>query len=110
MKLAGHQLSLWERNHARRSDPDTSREAARRARSLAGQHAAQILAVLRQGGNQTCTEIAVASGLTAVQVARRMHELVDAGEVVVADGHGLTASGRPSRCFSIGRIAAEREA
>lgn len=71
-------LPLW--TAARRSDPETSRQAAARARAFAGKHHRMILAAL-EAGPAGKTEIGRRCGLTEQQVARRMHELRRAGLV-----------------------------
>ena len=48
----------------------------------------------------TAEEIGVRAGLSSVQVLRRMHELTTAG-LAVADGEGLTCTGRRARCFRV---------
>lgn len=65
---------------ARNSDPPTSRAAAQRVREFAGDHCALILAALKDRAG-TIYDIARWSGLSHVQVARRMPELQAAGRV-----------------------------
>lgn len=59
---------------ARRRDPQTSHKAAERAKSFAPSHAQRIVAVLERGCF-TAAEIADESGLTVVQVCRRLPEI-----------------------------------
>lgn len=95
------QLDLFatqrRRRRARKSDPATSRAAALRA--PVHEHHARILEALYELGRPaTAEQIAARSALTAVQVSRRMAELVDAGAVVV-DGTATASSGRPAQCY-----------
>lgn len=62
---------------ARRRDPKTSHKAAERAKVFAPTHAQRIVAVLRHGCF-TAAEIADESGLTVVQVCRRLPEIPEA--------------------------------
>jgi hypothetical protein len=62
---------------ARRRDPQTSHKAADRAKVFAPTHAQRIVAVLRHG-DFTAAEIADESGLTVVQVCRRLPEISEA--------------------------------
>ena len=63
----------------RAQDPMSSVMAAERALGFAGTHRERILAVLREGDGMTAHEIADATGLTVVQVDRRLPELRQAG-------------------------------
>jgi len=65
----------------RNSDPIQSHDAADRARRFAPTHRQIILAALRQHGPRTAHELEHITGLSVVQIDRRMHELVKAGEV-----------------------------
>ena len=87
------QLDLLSQPAARRSDPDTSHEAARRC--TPGSHYARILHALdflgREGG--THRELARETGLEPVQVDRRLHELRKRGVVVrLAQTRGAPAA------------------
>lgn len=62
---------------ARRRDPQTSHKAAERAKTFAPSHAQRIVAVLERG-QFTAAEIADESGLTVVQVCRRLPEISEA--------------------------------
>ena len=62
---------------ARRRDPQTSHKAAERAKVFAPTHAQRIFDVLARG-DFTAAEIADESGLTVVQVCRRLPEIPDA--------------------------------
>lgn len=71
-------LDLVAQRRARRSDPATSKDAARAATSVAQAHFDRILAVLDVG--RTIYEIGALAGLSHVQVARRMPELETLGK------------------------------
>ena len=79
----------------RASDPLSSILAAESAVVFAGTHRERIVQSLRTHGPMTAHDIAVATGLTVVQVDRRLPELQRdgvakvvelAGEVVLRDG------------------------
>ena len=84
---------LAEQTRARATDPITSHLAAERAGRFAGTHSARILAALHQStGRATAQILAHGTGLTVVQVARRLPELERDGKVRVAtaaDGQEL---------------------
>ena len=67
------------RRRARASDPESSHQAAKRAERFAASHVGRILAALDQITTGTAAEIAEASGLTVVQVDRRLVECERAG-------------------------------
>lgn len=87
---------LFSVTHARRSDPETSKESAARAESLAGEHCrmiAQALSEMPHGG--TCDEVAdVIRVLNRHQVGRRMSDLVKDRIVVDSGNRRPTPSGR----------------
>lgn len=66
---------------ARRSDPASSHMAAANAERFASTHVGRILAALDELSTATAHEIAVASGLTVVQVDRRRKEMEQDGLV-----------------------------
>jgi predicted Rossmann fold nucleotide-binding protein DprA/Smf involved in DNA uptake len=63
---------------SRRTDPSTSKAAGEKAARFAPTHSARILEALRQGQG-TARDIAERTGLTLVQVDRRLPELQSAG-------------------------------
>ena len=77
-------------SRARRTDPESSHIAAANASQFAGTHAQRILAALDSITTGTAHEIAIESGLTVVQVDRRLCELERVGHVYV-----LTMAGKP---------------
>jgi hypothetical protein len=70
--LAEHQL-------ARRTDPATSHAAARGAVRFSGSHKARIMEALKEGP-RTAAGIAAMTGLSVVQVDRRLPELQAQGK------------------------------
>ena len=75
-------LPLFAHQAARRSDPETSHEAAAKASAFAGRHRQAILEALRAGPAGQ-TEIARRCGLLAHQCGKRLSELARTGEVVL---------------------------
>ena len=73
---------------ARRSDPITSHAAADGASRFAASHAGRILEAL-QAGPASAKQIAAATGLTLVQVDRRLPELQRDGFVEVLHEGGV---------------------
>lgn len=65
---------------ARSADPIQSHDAADRAAKFSPSHRDRILAALKQHGPRTAHELERITGLTVVQIDRRMHELVKSGE------------------------------
>lgn len=75
---------------ARSSDPETSHAAARRARCFAESHAGRILRAIKHMPKQTAAYYAQMTGLTVVQIDRRVIGLIRAGFVrVVVGADGL---------------------
>lgn len=79
---------------ARATDPATSHQAAQAATSFAGTHCECIHKALA-GGPLSAKEISLTTGLTVVQVDRRLPELERQGktQVVNLDGIDLTRDG-----------------
>jgi hypothetical protein len=72
-------LDLNPQPRARRKDPDTSHQAAKKAGGIAVSHRNRIMAVLREGkGN--IYQIGAKANLSHVAVARRMIELERMGQ------------------------------
>lgn len=80
---------------ARKTDPASSHLAAQKAQSFAGSHAKRIALALQELGRMTAHAIADATGLTVVQVDRRLPELQRRGAVrlVQDDGRVVVVSG-----------------
>lgn len=64
---------------ARATDPSTSHAAAAEAQCFAHTHAGRILSVLRHEGSGTAEWIAKYTGLTVVQIDRRLPEMAREG-------------------------------
>lgn len=97
------QRTFDEIRRARATDPETSRQAASKAGELAADHRFRILAVLR--ARPECPmaphEIAAACSLEPVQVARRIREMADDGDIVEAGPYAVTPSGRRARTWRL---------
>jgi hypothetical protein len=81
---------------ARSSDPVTSKQAAVNAENFAATHAGRIAVALAVMGSGTANEISQITGLSVVQVDRRLPEMQRAGLARVLegiDGKALTRSG-----------------
>lgn len=93
---------------ARRTDPETSKRAARQAQAFAGGHCLQILQALAQHGPQTKDELAGHTGLDSVAVARRMAQLRD--DLLVRDSGKTrpTTTGRAATVWELRDGVAER--
>jgi len=68
-------IEMFDKPRARATDPETSHMAAERASQFASSHAGRILAVLRNEGAGTPEHISRFTGLSIVQVDRRLHEM-----------------------------------
>lgn len=80
---------------ARAGDPGTSHTAARRAKDFAPSHAARILAAIRHAPRNTPEYYSQMTGLTVVQIDRRLVEMQRQGliQVVRVQGRDLTYRG-----------------
>lgn len=67
----------------RASDPFTSVRAAGRAARFSSSHCNRILTALRKAGESTADELQRLTGLTVVQIDRRLPELLRDGKVRV---------------------------
>ncbi len=74
-------------------DPETSHDAASRARSLRDRHCRVILTALT-AGPKTAHEIAASTDLDMVQVNRRLHEIGKSGKAWRTGEARATPSGR----------------
>lgn len=72
---------------ARTTDPSTSHAAAVSANAFAPTHSQRICAALKEG-TKTALEIERATGLTVVQIDRRLPELQRANKVCVVQING----------------------
>lgn len=92
------QMSIDFTARARRTDPSTSHAAAAKAEKFRVSHAQRILSCLESlggGDGMTAEQIARSTGLTVVQVDRRLPELAQAGKarVVQIDGKDWVLGG-----------------
>lgn len=79
----------------RASDPITSIEAAERSALFSGKQRIRIMAALRLFGPSTAGELQAYTGLTVVQLDRRLPECREAGQarVVQVNGADLMRNG-----------------
>lgn len=82
-------------NNARASDPISSVIAGERAALFAGKHYGRILAALGEEKSLTAAELEQITGLTVVQIDRRLPELQRQGltRVVQFEGEDLLRNG-----------------
>jgi hypothetical protein len=66
---------------ARRTDPQTSHDAAKRSEKFADSHAGRILAALKLHGAMSPAQMFSFTGLSVVQIDRRRKEMITAGYV-----------------------------
>lgn len=72
MQLA---IEMFDMPRARKSDPVTSHLAAERSHQFSSSHAAKILAAIKHMPGQTAAYYAGMTGLTVVQIDRRLPEM-----------------------------------
>lgn len=99
LTMFGEPPAPFATRHARRTDPGTSFAAARAAITFTGTHCERIHAALRALGPMTKDEIARRTGLTAVQVDRRLPDLHDDGKAEPTGDVRNSDSGRPERVW-----------
>ena len=100
--MNGQQLTLDEvfaATRTRRRDPDTSFDAAKSMRQAASVHCALILNALKTMGPASASQLAARTGLTQVQIARRLPDLEKDGKARPTDQTRKTASGRQERVW-----------
>lgn len=87
-------MQLEQSPRARATDPLTSHAAALRSERFAGSHCDRILAALNRGP-ATAHELTDRTGLTVVQIDRRLPDLANAGRarVVLVNGQPLARGG-----------------
>lgn len=94
-----NQLDMFTLTHSRATDPKTSVIAAKRAVEFVPNHCERILDCLRRFGPQTIDDLAMHTGLTAVQVARRTADLHKDHKAMPNGQTRLSVSGRPERVW-----------
>lgn len=97
------QMSLIETKRlARRTDPDTSHEAAARVHGFKARHHFKILAALKSLGQAGAEQVAALAGIDSYAARKRLPELQRLGYVRVVDGQvRKTSSGRHERVWSV---------
>ena len=83
----------------RAADPDTSYNAAVSMRSAASVHCSLILNALKTMGPASASQLAARTGLTQVQIARRLPDLEREGKAKPTEQIRKTASGRTERVW-----------
>jgi Mn-dependent DtxR family transcriptional regulator len=101
MAFSGAQLAIdfSPVSHARRCDPDTSKEAASRVREFAAGQCAAILAVLREKGPLGAEQIAAYLSIEPYSTRKRLADLEHAGRAKPLPMQRVTASGRHERIW-----------
>lgn len=91
------------RPRARRSDPETSHQAARRVTSRAATHRQIALDALIDAGEHGLTDFELAHkvGIQQTSIGVRRHELEDRGLVVWAGTYRPSPSGSPARVWKV---------
>ena len=84
---------------ARRNDPSTSKEAAAKAGKFAKSHAGRVLFAIRHAA-LTAHEMGALTGLTVVQIDRRLPELQRAGLAYVVQQGGVDVTRGGFRVWS----------
>ena len=72
-------IQEFTRTHSKTAGPITSKEAVKNLDKFAKGHFDLILTSLKTLGPKTAKEVALVSGLTSVQVSRRVNDLFVAG-------------------------------
>lgn len=96
------QISLIETKRlARRTDPETSHEAAARVHEFKAGHNVKILAALKSLGQAGAEQLAELAGIDPYAARKRLPELERMGYVRVVDGQvRKTSTGRHERVWS----------
>ena len=82
---------------ARRTDPETSHQAAAQAKELAARHARMILATLEAHGPCGKDRIGALTTITGHAVGKRLSEMERMGLIVLTGRTVRSASGRQER-------------
>jgi len=86
---------------SRKTDPQTSHDAAEQAQELADKHFAKIHFALAKYGPMGKDGIANKTGLDSSQVARRLPEMQKIGLVMLTGGFAMSNAKRKEREWSI---------
>lgn len=81
-------IEMFDMPRARRRDPETSKRAGINAATFASSHAGRILQALRQHGPSAPPKIEKHTGLSIVQIDRRLIEMQRAGLIRVTQAAG----------------------
>lgn len=81
-------MSKTPQRLARRTDPITSVTAAERAELFSGKQRVRIIAALKMYGPSTAGELQAYTGLSVVQVDRRLPECREAKQARVVEQYG----------------------
>jgi len=92
-------IEMYDLPRARRSDPSTSHVAADRASKFAESHAGRILADIKRVGTGTPASISANTGLTIVQIDRRLVEMQRKGLIRVVQVCGVDLVIGGYRCW-----------
>lgn len=84
---------------ARRTDPDTSHDAASRVSEFQSSHQHRVLAAIQDLGEATVDEIARKCGIPAHAVGKRIPELERLGQIVATGAERPGDSGRLQRIW-----------
>lgn len=90
-----------QHQRARNTDPAASHAAANQVHEFVGKHADRIYTALAKHGPMTKDEIASRTGLTPVQVDRRLPEMQRDGDVEPTGEHRRSRSGREERVWKV---------
>lgn len=90
----------------RKSNPDTSKSAADKARDLALAHKALVVSVLKHGRPYTSEEIAAMLRLDPLQVMKRISDLRNDGSIEDTGARRENASGRKAAVWKLVKKAA----
>ena len=82
---------------ARRSDPETSKQAAIAAKEMAARHQGIVLKALQQHGPAGKDRLAAVTSLTGVQICRRLTELQRMGLIRPTGNTVQSTAGRNER-------------
>ncbi len=92
-------LGSWFPFRTRKTDPQTSKEAAARVEEFAPSQHQTIIALLKEYGKQTPEQIAAHMGIDAYAVRKRLPELQRQGLALPTGETAKTASGRSQRVW-----------
>lgn len=88
-------LFAWvDAHHARNSDPETSHQSAKEAKTFASGHALKCLNAIKEMGVATQSQIAARVGLLPHQVNKRLSDLHNKGFIIPT---GRTLTGHANR-------------